>query len=155
MLLPRQLAYAIRLMVEIALCVADAPVSTRTLSARMRIPRAFLHKTASQLSRSNLLTSQRGVGGGLALARPAQNITVLDVALALKVQLELIECTMGGKRCRLIRRCAVRDLLCDTTAVVRRKFARTTIADLAARQRRLITEQRKRKTRRTILTSKR
>jgi len=48
------------------------------------IPRPFLHKIILALGKSGLVTTKRGLHGGMALARPANQITLLDVAEAVQ-----------------------------------------------------------------------
>ena len=53
---------------------------------RREMPVQFLEQLFSTLRRDGLLNSQRGVRGGYTLARPAEEITVLDVVQALEAQ---------------------------------------------------------------------
>ena len=70
--------YAVRAMLSIA---ADHPhlVKAATLAAAQDIPLSFLQGILLDLRRAGLLHSHRGVDGGYALARPAEEITVGDV----------------------------------------------------------------------------
>jgi Rrf2 family protein len=73
--------YAVRAMLAIA---ADHPslVKAATLAAAQDIPLSFLQGILLDLRRAGLLHSHRGVDGGYALARPAEEITVGDVVRA-------------------------------------------------------------------------
>jgi len=73
--------YAVRAMLSVA---ADHPrlVKAANLAAAQDIPLSFLHGILLDLRRAGLLVSHRGVDGGYALARPAQDITVGDVVRA-------------------------------------------------------------------------
>jgi Rrf2 family protein len=73
--------YAVRAMLAIA---ADdhALVKAATLAAAQDIPLSFLQGILLDLRRAGLLHSHRGVDGGYALARPAEDITVGDVVRA-------------------------------------------------------------------------
>jgi Rrf2 family protein len=70
--------YALRAMTQLA---REAPASATTahLAESVRIPGAYLAKVMQQLRRAKLITSRRGVGGGISLARPAKRISLLDV----------------------------------------------------------------------------
>src|SRR4051794_10325082 len=61
----------------------DRPVPVKELAERRKIPEQFLEQLFSTLRRAGLLTSHRGVKGGYTLARPADEITVLEVVQAL------------------------------------------------------------------------
>jgi Rrf2 family protein len=73
--------YAVRAMLAIA---ADQPhlVKAATLAAAQDIPLSFLQGILLDLRRAGLLHSHRGVDGGYALARPAEDITIGDVVRA-------------------------------------------------------------------------
>ncbi|GGQ40078.1 RrF2 family transcriptional regulator [Couchioplanes azureus] len=73
--------YAVRAMLAIA---ADHPhlVKAADLAAAQDIPLSFLQGILLDLRRAGLLHSHRGVDGGYALARPAEEVTVGDVVRA-------------------------------------------------------------------------
>jgi Rrf2 family protein len=73
--------YAVRAMLAIA---AEHPqlVKAATLAAAQDIPLSFLQGILLDLRRAGLLHSHRGVDGGYALARPAEDISVGDVVRA-------------------------------------------------------------------------
>lgn len=74
--------YGLRLMLEVA-AHGGWPVTTAEVARRHQIPHEFLRKLAQALVSHGLLLSQRGYHGGLILARPAEEITLLDVLRAL------------------------------------------------------------------------
>ncbi len=57
----------------------DDPVPIAELAKRGEIPAQFLEQLFATLRRAGLLKSQRGVKGGYTFARPAAQITVLEV----------------------------------------------------------------------------
>ncbi|MEU4426090.1 Rrf2 family transcriptional regulator [Actinoplanes sp. NPDC024001] len=73
--------YAVRAMLTVT---AERPrlVKAATLAAVQDIPLSFLQGILLDLRRAGLLHSFRGVDGGYALARPAEEITVGDVVRA-------------------------------------------------------------------------
>jgi Rrf2 family cysteine metabolism transcriptional repressor len=74
--------YAVVAMAELARS-GDRPVPIGTIAERREMPVQFLEQLFSTLRRAGLLTSHRGVKGGYTLARPADEITVLEVVQAL------------------------------------------------------------------------
>ena len=60
-----------------------------------------------QLARGGLLSSQRGVNGGYALARDAGDISVAEIVDALEGSIALTECALPGV-CRQAEHCAVK-----------------------------------------------
>lgn len=83
--------YAVVLMCEIA----NAPdrVSAQGLSASTGIPVPTVSKILNALGRGNLLTSHRGLKGGFALAREAEDITVADIIEAIDGPIALTHCS--------------------------------------------------------------
>jgi Rrf2 family protein len=71
--------YALAALVELRRFGDRAPVAVAELARRRGIPAQFLEQLFAVLRRAGLLRSQRGVKGGYAFARPAEEITVLDV----------------------------------------------------------------------------
>ncbi len=54
-------------------------VMASTISAKYGIPLAYLLKIMKEMVKANILTSKRGPNGGYALARPAKEITLLEI----------------------------------------------------------------------------
>jgi Rrf2 family transcriptional regulator, cysteine metabolism repressor len=71
--------YALRALVELHLRGDACPVPIADLARRRGIPVQFLEQLFATLRRAGILRSQRGVKGGYAFARPASEITVLEL----------------------------------------------------------------------------
>ena len=112
--------YAVVAMAELARS-GTAPVPIAQVAERREMPVQFLEQLFSTLRRDGLLQSQRGVKGGYTLARPPEEITVLEVVQALdgKVGQEADEA--GG-------------IWRDGVEALRDVFSSTTIADIARRE---------------------
>jgi len=71
--------YAVRALVELHRFGDSDPVPIGELAKRGDIPAQFLEQLFATLRRAGLLRSQRGVKGGYRFAKPASQITVLEV----------------------------------------------------------------------------
>jgi Rrf2 family cysteine metabolism transcriptional repressor len=71
--------YALNALVELHLHGDSGPVPIAELARRRQIPVQFLEQLFASLRRAGILSSQRGVKGGYSFARPASEITVLEV----------------------------------------------------------------------------
>jgi Rrf2 family transcriptional regulator, cysteine metabolism repressor len=71
--------YALDALVELHLHGDAGPVPIAELARRRQIPVQFLEQLFATLRRAGVLRSQRGVGGGYSFARPASEITVLEI----------------------------------------------------------------------------
>ena len=71
--------YALEALVELHLNGGPGPVPIAELARRREIPVQFLEQLFANLRRAGILRSQRGVGGGYSFARPAADVSVLEV----------------------------------------------------------------------------
>jgi Rrf2 family protein len=78
----QQLKYAIYGVFDLAYNGSARPVRIEEIGARQRIPARYLEQIFQRLRRAGLVTSKRGPGGGYRLGRPAEEITLADVAVA-------------------------------------------------------------------------
>jgi Rrf2 family protein len=112
--------YAVVAMAELARA-GERPVPIKELSERRNIPEQFLEQLFSTLRRAGILTSHRGVKGGYTLARPAEEINVLEVVQALDGKIGQEADEAGG-------------IWAEGVGSLRKVFSRTTIADISRRE---------------------
>jgi Rrf2 family transcriptional regulator, iron-sulfur cluster assembly transcription factor len=96
--------YAITALGHIA-AMGDRPLLIRDISAATGLPHPYLAKIVHALARRGLVATRRGVGGGVALARPAAAITLFDVAEAMDDPLLAERCMLGAAVCSDERAC--------------------------------------------------
>jgi Rrf2 family protein len=77
----------------------------RELAAAVGVPGAYLAKIMHQLARRGLVTTQRGIGGGITLARPPTDITLFDLCVALDDPVVEQRCMLGIAECSDERGC--------------------------------------------------
>jgi Rrf2 family protein len=97
------------------------------------IPRSFLAKIFQDLAKAGLLRSQRGAGGGFALARPPGQITILEIIEAIDGRIALQRCLGEVPDCERMEGCALCNLLEQAQDRLKEVFGQTSLADLAAR----------------------
>ena len=85
--------YALRAVVAIAANPAGS-MKTRDISASTKVPLDYLFKVLRNLASAGILTGGRGAGGGFALARPAVDISVLDVVNAIDPIPRIMKCPL-------------------------------------------------------------
>ncbi len=71
--------YALSALVELCRHGNGGPVPIAELARRREIPVQFLEQMFATLRRAGIVRSQRGVKGGYTLARPADQITVIEL----------------------------------------------------------------------------
>jgi Rrf2 family transcriptional regulator, cysteine metabolism repressor len=112
--------YAVVAMAELARS-GPRPVPIAQIAERRQMPVQFLEQLFSTLRRDGLLQSQRGVKGGYTLARPPEEITVLEVVQALDGRVGEEAAEAGG-------------IWKEGVEALRDVFSTTTIADIAQRE---------------------
>jgi Rrf2 family protein len=125
--------YAIRALTCLALLEGEGPALARDIAASENIPRQFLSKILHQLALKGLVRSQKGPGGGFALARPAAELTIAAVVHAVDGADEIPRrCLLGLPECSDLTGCALH----ESWKRLRQDFERTitalTLRDLAA-----------------------
>ncbi len=80
----RKIDYGLRAMIYLASIPPEAVVPFREIAHQMMVPEDFLAKILKTLVDEKLVRSTRGPHGGYALARPASEISFLDVIEAVE-----------------------------------------------------------------------
>jgi Rrf2 family protein len=102
--------YAVRAMVALASAAPGTLRSVRRMADEMGIPVRFLPQVMGDLARAGLVTSAPGRAGGYRLARPAAEISLLDVVEAVEGDSRRRTCILRGVPCGLDgTTCAVHD----------------------------------------------
>lgn len=134
-------AYAIRAMSRMAMIRPDGYLLLDDLCAETDLPRHFVAKIFQDLVRKGLLASAKGRGGGFALVRKPELITLYDIVAAVDGVNDLDNCVVGMAKCDDHQPCPqhdlwkgirtqLRDYLQDTTlhvmaSTLRKKLALT------------------------------
>ena len=133
MLLSQRCEYAIRAALHLAAVAPATYVTVREISEALRIPRPYLAKTVQDLTAAGVLTSMRGAAGGLALGRPAAQISLKEIVLAVDGAALFTECILGLPGCGDRTPCPLHDQWAPARARVHALFAGATLAYMAAR----------------------
>ena len=95
----RKIDYGLRAMIFLASIPGEAVVPFREIARRMEVPEDFLAKILKLLVDQGLVRSTRGPHGGYSLARPAQDVSFLDVIEAVEGPVALNVCLDGDEAC--------------------------------------------------------
>ncbi len=79
-----QLKYAIYGVFDLAYHGGSRPIPIQVIGQRQGIPARYLEQIFQRLRRAGLVVSKRGPGGGYALARPPEAISLADVIVAVQ-----------------------------------------------------------------------
>ncbi len=90
--------YAILTLVRLA-AAGGGPLPVRELASDGAIPEPYLAKLVPPLVRAELLTSARGRGGGISLARPADAISLAEIIYVTEGRVAFQECPFDPDPC--------------------------------------------------------
>lgn len=136
--------YGIRAMLYVAWMAPDRTkqVQSREISRAQYIPEHYLKHILSDLRTHGFIKSSRGPHGGHWLARPAEEISIADVVLAMEGQLTQIEDILLMP-CQIEvgpASCAIKELWIKVKEAVEEILEATTLAQLVEKQRALVSQ---------------
>lgn len=128
--------YAIRAMTYVANFETGTRLLARDVSAHERIPGPFLGKIFQTLVRAGLLKSSKGPGGGFALARDPEEISLYDIYRAVDGDTYLDACAVGLARCSDEMPCPLHERWKPIRERIRNYLESTSLASMAEATRR-------------------
>jgi Rrf2 family protein len=128
MQITRQADYALRAVIFLSRLDGDQKASTSAIAEEQKIPPSFLAKIVSQLSLAGLIQTSRGARGGVSLAKPPQDISVLDVIEAIDGPVMLNECAGNPANCTFGEGCPLQHIWHDTRNELVNRLSSATFA---------------------------
>lgn len=101
--------YAISAIIAISKQTDDGAVSASKLSKSLDCPTAYLSQILAKLKEPGILNSKRGLNGGVYLAKPVEQITMMEVIDAIDGSDFFSKCFMGIEGCGHIEPCPFHD----------------------------------------------
>jgi Rrf2 family protein len=139
-ILSRKARYALHGLGFIAAFSEDRPLPSeeilaylRSYSPRHALSSGYLAKMLQEVSRAGFTVSVTGPRGGYRLARPAEEIGVLEVVEALDGPLSSGECLLSVAGCPRQASCGFRSLIQKAESAFYGSLAKETIASIAGK----------------------
>ena len=129
MKLTRFTDYSLRVLIYLGL-QNNGRVTIREISESYGISRNHLMKVVSLLTRKGYLDARRGPGGGIALARPAQEIVIARVIQDMEDDLNLVECFCSDGSCTIKPYCELKQVLREALRAYLKVLEGYTLLDL-------------------------
>jgi Rrf2 family protein len=121
----------------------DTPVSSRDLAELQGISPSFLAKIFPKLEKAGIVKASEGVRGGYVLARPADQISFLEVVDAIEGRKPLFDCQEIRGRCALFGgnapdwatagTCGIHAVMLQAEKAMRETLAAQTLASVGER----------------------
>jgi Rrf2 family protein len=96
------------------------------------VPKPYLAKIVNSLTRLGILRAKRGVGGGISLARPPEQITLLEIVEAVEGANWLGDCLLNLADCSTERACPTHHFWQRIRGEIVDELGRTTLAAVIA-----------------------
>lgn len=104
----------------------------RDLAEAANVPAPYLAKLVQRLSDGRLIISKRGYRGGIRLAKPASQISLLEIDEAIQRGEQSDRCLLGLEVCSDERACPMHSFWKLNREQIREKLSTTSLADLIA-----------------------
>jgi Rrf2 family protein len=121
--------YSVRAVLDLARNNGDRR-KAREIAEEMDIPHDYLTQILANLVQQGLLTAAAGPTGGYLLARPADDISLLEVVEAAEGPIGLEQCVLRGGPCSWEESCPVHVPWARAQKAMAEQLAATSFADL-------------------------
>jgi len=122
------------------LATSEAPISVVDLARFQQLPERYLAKVFTRMKDARLVVGTEGIAGGFSLARPAEDIRVVEVLDAVDPDRKLFACAEIRRNCALFAEtppewatagsCRIDLFMTEAERTLRDFLASKTIADL-------------------------
>lgn len=134
MFVTRKMDYGLRILLILG-CRPNDRLTSEALAETIEVPRQFTLKIAQSLTKAGLIKAQRGVGGGIQLARAPETITLRDIFNATDTPRALNECIINPSICDRAQYCAPHQTLRDIQVMLDQRLTEITLDELIRDQR--------------------
>jgi|YNPNPStandDraft_1061719.scaffolds.fasta_scaffold46636_2 Rrf2 family iron-sulfur cluster assembly transcriptional regulator len=131
-MLSRRADYGVRAMMDIAAHAARERVVVAEIARRQEIPASFLAKIIPRLVRAGLVRTSLGATGGITLALPPEEISLLHIIEAIEGPFALNLCSLEPTRCKLYATCSACAVWGKAQNQLNHTLAQTRLSDLVA-----------------------
>jgi Rrf2 family protein len=133
MQLSRKADYALRAVAYVSQLKKNELASIGRIAKARNIPREFLAKILKELTRAGILVSFQGVTGGYRLARPAREVSFLDVIEAMEGPVAVNLCVDGSHTgCTRDKGCEIRPFFVKQQDLIIKAFKRQTFGGISS-----------------------
>jgi Rrf2 family transcriptional regulator, cysteine metabolism repressor len=123
-----------RAMLDLAQNYDDGLVLVKDIAKRQKISERYLEHLFLSLKTAGLIKSVRGAHGGFTLAKPSNEIRLIDIIRVCEGPLALVECVVDDSICQRSSSCATRDVWIELQAAMDGVLSSRTLQDLIESQ---------------------
>ena len=101
--------YGVRAMFELAKNYDQGPLTIKEIAKRQGVSTSYLEQLLNKLRKSNLITSQKGPGGGYIISKEPKDISVGMILNSLEGPVAITQCLdPDAKGCKRVDGCVAR-----------------------------------------------
>ena len=124
----KKVEYALRAVAYLA-SKSSGAWAVEQIAVTTKVPQPYLAKVIQELVHAGIVKSQRGIGGGITLAKSAAELTMLEVVNAVDPIRRIETCPLELKS-HGVRLCPLHKRLDQAHALVEEAFRSTTLAEI-------------------------
>jgi len=133
MFITRKTDYASRVLLHLALLPPGGWTTAQDIARCQLIPERLIRHIISRLAKTGLLHTKRGKGGGVQMARPASEISLLDVLEFMQGPLSINVCVTDPQGCALTAECPMHEAWVRMQEDLANRLRQETLDKLAQR----------------------
>ena len=126
--------YGTRALLDLAFHYGSGPVLLKDVARRQRISLSYLQHLIAPMVAGGIVGSTRGVGGGVWLAKPPEEISLGYIIGLLEGSLAPTECVDNPETCSRSGACATQDVWGEIKEAIDTVLESMTLQDLVERQ---------------------
>ncbi len=126
----RQTDYAVRVILTLSKREPGTRVSTSEIQREMLIPPVLIQRIVAELAGGGFINTQAGRDGGVTLAYPPSQITLLQIVEQFEGPIYLSDCVIKPDECPFNTRCPVTRRWSRLKNIIRAELERTTFEEL-------------------------
>ncbi len=129
--------YTLRVLMYLALHT-ERLATIQEIAQSYDISESHLTKVVHHLAKTGDVESVRGKGGGIRLARPANEIRIGEIIQRAEGEAPIVECLQAGGNCRITSACKLAKILEDEFRALFARLDEYTLADLTVKPQALV-----------------
>ena len=126
--------YGLRILLDLATHQGKGPINLGDISKRQGISEKYLWQVINLAKGSGLITSARGPKGGYSVAKPNDQITILEIISALEGPIVLVDCLDKPENCDRNAFCVTREVWAQIEESMKKAMGGITLQDLVDKQ---------------------
>lgn len=131
MLLSKSCVYGLRASLYLSSKEEGQYIPIRQMSDKLDISFHFLTKILQQLTAVGILESYKGPNGGVRLTRSGEEVSLMEVVLAIDGDYMLTECALGLPGCGVMKPCPIHEKWAETRDGIKQMLESTTLTELS------------------------